>query len=98
MEVAIRYPLGSFLYLHFGEYEIGPVIGFPDSEEDKHYMFGLDFGIGFCSGVSTLFPSVTFSMESTLNSFCESLWLFSMLDISDSITCSSSTFLELQEF
>ena len=32
---------------HFGEYEIGPVIGFADSEEDKHYMFGLHFGIGF---------------------------------------------------
>ena len=47
MGVAIRYPLGSFLYFHSGEYEIGPVIGFPDSEEDKHYMFGLDFGIGF---------------------------------------------------
>jgi hypothetical protein len=30
-----------------GEYEVGPVIGYADSDEGDHYMFGLHFGIPF---------------------------------------------------
>ena len=30
-----------------GEYEVGPVIGYADSEEGDHYMIGLHFGIPF---------------------------------------------------
>ena len=33
--------------LEAGEYEIGPVIGYADSEEGDHYMTGLHFGIPF---------------------------------------------------
>ena len=30
-----------------GEYEIGPVIGYADSADDKHYMIGIHLGKGF---------------------------------------------------
>ena len=30
-----------------GEYEVGPVIGYADSEEGDHHMIGLHFGIPF---------------------------------------------------
>jgi hypothetical protein len=30
-----------------GEYEIGPVIGYADSSDDRHYMIGIHLGKGF---------------------------------------------------
>lgn len=30
-----------------GEYDVGPVVGYSSSSEDKHYMVGLHFGIHF---------------------------------------------------
>ncbi len=30
-----------------GEYEVGPVVGFADSAEDRHYQIGIHLGKGF---------------------------------------------------
>ena len=30
-----------------GEYDVGPVVGYSSSSEDKHYMAGLHFGVHF---------------------------------------------------